>query len=69
VWGVVRVSFVQADLESERGFGNIVQRRGMRPRVWRTRRRARVPSTVDGGDVRGGGGLLGPVGGGRVRGG
>jgi hypothetical protein len=39
----------------------------MRPPVWTRRYRAHVSSTVDGGDVRGGGGLLGRVGGGRVR--
>jgi hypothetical protein len=65
VWGGVGVGFVQAYLDSERGFGNIVQRRGMRPQVWS----ARVSSTVDKGDVRGGGGLLGPVGAGRLQGG
>jgi hypothetical protein len=42
-------------------------RRAMRPPVWTRRYRAHVSSTVDGGDVRGGGGLLGRVGGGRVR--
>jgi hypothetical protein len=40
----------------------LVQRRGMPPTVWKRKNHARASSTVDGGDVRGGGGLLGRVG-------
>jgi hypothetical protein len=52
---------------AERGLGGVVQHRGIRPPVWRRRRRSRASSTIDGGDVRGSGGVLGRVGGGRLR--